>query len=111
MARKCITPLKFYDYSFNPSRDWMRTVRDGAITPSQIKELTERGIPVTPQAVEREIHGRGDWNIEPMFKRDMDAATAWEMEQRAKAELKGRIRKDKDMKFVKKIKTAKETQL
>lgn len=111
MARKCITPLKFYDYSFDSSRDWMRTVQDGAITPSQIKDLAERGIPVTPQAVEREIHGRGDWNIEPMFKRDMDAATAWEMEQRAKAELKGRIRKDKDMKFVKKIKTAKETQL
>lgn len=111
MARKLITPLKKYDYSFDPERDWMRTVQDGAITPSQIKELAERGIPVSPQAVEREIHGRGDWNIEPMFKRDMDAATAWELEQRAKADLKSRIRKDKDLKFVTKIKNAKQTSM
>lgn len=111
MARKLITPLKPYNYNFNPEKDWMRTVQDGAITPAQIKELAERGIPITPQAVEREIHGRGDWNIEPMFKRDMDAATAWEMEQRAKAELKGRIRKDKAMKFINKVKTAKETSM
>lgn len=110
MARKLITPIKPYKYEFNPEKDWMETVQDGAITPREIKELTLRGIPVSPQNIEREIHGRGDWNIEPMFKRGMDAATAWELEQKAKSTINSAIKSDKAKKFLQKIQTAKQTQ-
>lgn len=110
MSRKLITSIQNFNQKFNPDTDFRRTVQDGAITPVQIKELAERGIPVSPQNVEREIHGRGDWNLEPMFRRDMDAATAWEMEQRAKAELKTAIKRDKAKKFIQTIENAKQTQ-
>lgn len=111
MSRKLITDIVNVDYKFNGDTDFCRTVQDGAITPAQIKELAERGIPISPQSVEREIHGRGDWTLEPMFRREMDAATAWEMEQRAKAELKSVIKKDKARKFIKTIESAKQTQM
>ena len=110
MARKLITSIKSFPYRFNPEKDWMETVQDGAITPKQIKELTQRGIPVSPTNVEREIHGRGDWNLEPMFKRDMDAATAWELEQKAKSVIQKAIKTDKAKKFLQKVQTAKQTQ-
>lgn len=110
MARKLITDIRSYKYEFKPEVDWMETVQDGAITPREIKELTLRGIPVSPQNVEREIHGRGDWTLEPVFKRGMDAATAWELEQQAKASIKSAIRSDKAKKFLQKIETAKKTQ-
>lgn len=103
MSRNGTYKPKFCTCKFDVDNDFAQTVQDGAITPRQIAELTARGIPITPQAVEREIKGSSDWHIEPVFRRGMDMATAWEMEQRAQACAKYALSRQKHSDFVKRI--------
>lgn len=89
---------------FDVEQDFAQTVQGAAITPRQIAELADRGIPVTPQAVEREIQGNDDWFIDPMFRRSMDMAKAWEMEQKAQRVAKYALARQKHSDFVERIK-------
>lgn len=94
----------FSECVFDVDNDFARTVPDAAITPRQIAELTARGIPIAPQAVERDIKGDNSWNIDPIFKRGMDMATAWELEQQAQAKAKYALARQKHSDFCNKLK-------
>lgn len=89
---------------FDVETDFAQTVQGAAITPRQIAELADRGIPVTPQAVEREIQGNSEWFVEPMFRRGMDMAKAWEMEQNAQRTARYALARQKHSDFVERIK-------
>lgn len=59
-----------------------------AMTPQQMKELTDKGIAVSlPNASFLDGEGSRGWDIEPMFKRDTDMNTAWELEQVSKSKI------------------------
>lgn len=93
----------FSECNFDVDSDFARTVQDGAITPRQIAELTARGIPIAPQAVERDVKGNDSWNIDPIFRRNMDMATAWELEKQSQAKAKYALRHQKHSDFLKKL--------
>lgn len=103
MSRNGTYKPNFCECKFNVNEDFARTIADGAITPRQIAELTARGIPVTSQAVEREIQGNDSWYVDPAFKRGMDMATAWELEQRSQAQARYALQRQKHTDFVKKL--------
>lgn len=67
MSRNGTYKPNLCECKFNVNEDFARTIVDGAITPRQIAELTARGIPVTPQAVEREIQGNDSWYVDPLL--------------------------------------------
>ena len=104
MSRNGTYKPVFCECKFDVDKDFARTVVDAAITPRQIAELAERGIPISPQAVEREVRGNNDWNIDPIFKRGMDMATAWELERTAQAKAKFALMRQKHTDFTNKLK-------
>lgn len=103
MSRNGTYKPKLCVCKFDIDNDFARTVEDGTITPRQIAELTARGIPVTPQAVQRDIQGSDSWYVDPVFRRNMDMATAWELEQRAQATAKYALARQKHTDFVKRL--------
>lgn len=82
---------------FDVDKDWQRTQNDLAITPAQVKELTDRGIPVAAQNVPFLESGSdvNSWTVEPQFRREMDMATAWEMEKAASRKVLQTLRQKK----------------
>lgn len=66
-----------------------------AITPADVEELTNKGIPVSISNApwEGQDLEKGDFNIDPMFRRDVDRNTLWETSQEAK----GRILKARNV--------------
>lgn len=82
---------------FDVKKDWQRTQDNLAITPAQVKELTDRGIPVSSQNVNFLESGSdvNSWSIEPQFRREMDMATAWEMEKNASRKVLQTLRQKK----------------
>lgn len=70
---------------------------DLAVTPAQVKDLTDRGIPVsTPNASQFiDTDTSGSWDIEPMFQRDADTNKLWEQQQLARNKVVKAHRKDK----------------
>lgn len=103
MSRNGTYKPKLCKCQFDVDKDFARTVQDAAITPRQIQELAERGIPISPQAVEREVKGNNSWDLDPIFRRGMDMATAWEMEKSAQAKVKYALKNQKHQDFVKRI--------
>lgn len=60
-----------------------------AMTPQQVKELTDRGIPVSLPA-QQFLDSDSDsssWSVDPVFQRDNDINTAWEKEQLSRSKL------------------------
>lgn len=103
MSRNGTFKPKLIKCNFDINEDFARTVQDAAITPRQIAELTARGIPISPQNIEREVQGNNSWHIDPVFRRQTDMATAWEMEQNAKARARFALQRQKHSDFMKKL--------
>lgn len=64
-----------------------RTISGLAMTPQQIAEMAQRGVPVSPQNMQAYYDGMaGDnnWSVEPMFKRGADINQLWEIEQNSR---------------------------
>lgn len=60
-----------------------------ALTPQNIKELTDRGIAVNLPNEKQFLEGDSistakSWDVEPVFKRSADMCELWELEQVAK---------------------------
>ena len=73
---------KCVECNFDVQKDFERTKPNLGLTPQQVAEMAKRGIPVSPMNVNFiDVNGDASWNIEPQFCRDMDMATAWEMEK------------------------------
>ena len=54
-----------------------------AMTPKQVQELTDRGIAVSLPNEKSFLDGApsstGDWSIDPIFRRDADMCSMWEL--------------------------------
>lgn len=82
MARNTKPDYKTVACDFDIRKDYERTKPNLGLTPQQVSEMAKRGIPVSPMNVNFiDVNGDASWNIEPQFRRDMDMATAWEMEK------------------------------
>lgn len=82
MARNTKPDYKCVECNFDVRKDYERTKPNLGLTPQQVAEMAKRGIPVSPMNVNFiDVNGDASWNIEPQFRRDMDMATAWEMEK------------------------------
>ena len=82
MARNTKPDYKSVTCEFDVQKDFERTKPNLGLTPQQVAEMAKRGIPVSPMNVNFiDVNGDASWNIEPQFRRDMDMATAWEMER------------------------------
>lgn len=82
MARNTKPDYKCVECNFDIQKDFERTKPNLGLTPQQVAEMAKRGIPVSPMNVNFiDVNGDASWNIEPQFRRDMDMATAWEMEK------------------------------
>lgn len=60
-----------------------------AMTPQQVKELTDRGIPVSlpSQQFLDSDSDSSSWDVDPVFQRDNDINIAWEKEQLSRSRL------------------------
>ena len=68
------------------SKDMLVTKPDLAITPSQVQELTNRGISVSLPNVKQFLDGNSletakGWDVDPIFKRDANICTMFELER------------------------------
>lgn len=82
MARNTKPDYKCVECNFDIQKDFERTKPNLGLTPQQVAEMAKRGIPVSPMNVNFiDVNGDASWNIEPQFRREMDMATAWEMEK------------------------------
>lgn len=71
-------------------------IPDLALTPTQVKEMTDRGIAVSlPNAQFYEDQKAGDWHVEPMFRRSMSREELWETEQSSRKRLIAAHKSDK----------------
>lgn len=82
MARNTKPDYKCVECNFDVQKDFERTKPNLGLTPQQVAEMAKRGIPVSPMNVNFiDVSGDASWTIEPQFRREMDMATAWEMEK------------------------------
>ncbi|UCS96028.1 MAG: hypothetical protein [Microviridae sp.] len=77
--------------------DRLQTKEGLALTPSHVKELTDKGIAVNlPNANGFfSSESKSDWFVEPQFRRDANMASLWEQEQSAKSKVVNAHKKDK----------------
>lgn len=67
-----------------------------AMTPQQVKELTDRGIAVSlPNGQFLDGESNEGWSIDPAFKRDADLPSTWELETLSRSKLIRAHRADK----------------
>lgn len=84
MPRQIFNPNVTCTCIFDLATDFERTKPNLAITPAQVKELADRGIAVSNQNVQFiSTGGDNSWFVEPQFRREMDMATAWQMEKQS----------------------------
>lgn len=82
MCRITKPDYKTCECHFDIYKDFEKTKPNLAITPQQIKEMADRGIPVSPMNVQFiDVNGDASWDVEPQFRREMDMATAWNLEK------------------------------
>lgn len=110
MSRKLTKGFRSCECKFDPSRDYMDVIPDASMSPTQLKELADRGIAISNANLEINIDGKNTWSVPPAFKKGMDMATAWNQEQTAKRLVKSSINKDKSNRFISSVKEAKKTQ-
>lgn len=60
-----------------------------AMTPTKVKELTDKGLAVSNQSASfyDSSDTSSDWNIEPMFKRNMDVNSLWEIQNESRTKV------------------------
>lgn len=91
MANRSLSNKKFRlcDCSVLHSTD--KPVESGlAMTPAQIKKLTDKGIAVSQSNYQGSFDGspdRGNFDIDPIYLRDMDQNTLWENAQVSKRKI------------------------
>lgn len=96
MARNTKPEFNPTSCNFDVTKDFERTKPGLAITPEQVKEMTLRGIPVSAQNVGFiETSGNGSWTVDPQFRREMDMATAWQMEKESTRKVMQAMRQKK----------------
>lgn len=70
-----------------------------SMTPSQVKELTDRGIAVSLPNEKQFLDGQNlptsDWSVDPVFKRSTDMCELWELEKDTQNKLIGAHKADK----------------
>lgn len=70
-----------------------------AMTPSQVKELTDKGIAVSLPNEKQFFDGQNprqsDWHVDPIFKRSVDMCEVWELEKTSQNKLLKAQRVDK----------------
>lgn len=70
-----------------------------SMTPSQVKELTDRGIAVSLPNEKQFLDGQNlptsDWFVDPVFKRSMDMCELWELEKSTQNKLISAHKADK----------------
>ena len=71
-----------------------------AMTPSQVKELTDKGIAVSLPNEKQFLDGTTysgstDWSVDPVFKRSVDMCQLWELEKSTQGKLIRAHRLDK----------------
>jgi hypothetical protein len=82
MARNTKPDFSACVCKFDIHKDYERTKPNLALTPQQVADMSKRGIPVSPMNVPFiDVSGDASWTLEPQFQREMDMATAWEMEK------------------------------
>lgn len=95
MAKRIFTSSgKTCDCVFSPLRDKKQTIPGLAMTPSQVKQLADRGLPVSTPNMQEFYSDSTGWSVEPMFQRGADICQLWEMEQIAQAKVLSARRKD-----------------
>nr|DAH63224.1 MAG TPA: hypothetical protein [Bacteriophage sp.] len=79
------------------SKDMIQTKEGLALTPSRVKELTDRGIAVSLPNLNNFLQPESgsSWFVEPMFKRDANMCDIWEKEQLAKQRVVSAHKNDK----------------
>lgn len=97
MAKRVISPvLKSCACTINPYKDREITKPHLAMTPQQVKELTDRGIAVSlPNGQFLDGESNDGWSIDPVFKRDADLPSTWELETLSRSKLIRAHRADK----------------
>lgn len=72
----------------DPYKDRDVTKPHLAMTPQQVKELTDRGIAVSlPNGQFLDGESTEGWNVDPAFKRDSDLVSTWELETLSRSKL------------------------
>lgn len=87
MAVRTLNPVGLRTASCKCVNEVKRTIEGLAMTPQQIAEMAQRGVPISPQNMQGYYDGMaGDnnWRVEPMFRRGADINQLWEMEQTAR---------------------------
>lgn len=81
---------------FHPDIDRLITKPGLALTPSDIKNLTDKGIAVSlPNAQNFLAPGEGSsWHLEPEFRRDATICSVWETEKLAQKRVMQARKKD-----------------
>lgn len=86
VGRTCSTPYT--------QKDKKKTLPGLAMTPAQVKQLAERGIPVSTAGMQEFYDGEKGWRVEPMFARGADINQLWEMEHVAQSRVLSARKKD-----------------
>lgn len=94
MAKRIMTSVCRTCHTPYTSNDVKRTIPGLAMTPQQVKELAERGIPVSARGVQEFYNEETGWYVEPMFRRGADINQLWEMEKTAQARVLSARRRD-----------------
>lgn len=79
--------------------DYLVTKPNLAMTPSQVKELTDKGIAVSLPNEKQFLDGsdskESSWSIDAAFQRGADMPTLWELEQTSKSRVIAAHKMDK----------------
>lgn len=85
-CKACNTPYK--------SSDVKRTIPGLSLTPAQIKQMADRGIPISPRGMQEFYNSEKGWYVDPIFRRGADINQLWEMEKNAQARVLSARKRD-----------------
>lgn len=86
-CRACATPWQ--------DTDFRKTIPNQAMTPNQIKELADKGIPVSGQNASALYDEKtAGWNLDPIFERGADICQLWEIEKAAQRRVMAAKKRD-----------------
>lgn len=86
--RKLTAQLRPCSCTFQEDHDHLVTKEGLSLTPSKVKELTDKGVavslPNSQNFLSPSEQGARSWDVEPQFQRDANMAALWEQEQLSK---------------------------
>lgn len=94
-TRKFIYPMQFATCVYT-DKTYERTQPGLAMTPSEVKNLADRGIPVTlpsPSTQPAESIDQGFF-VEPMFRRSVDVNDLWQLQNDTKRKIANAHKRD-----------------